>query len=197
MDLSDTPDVSSDVNTATVDVSDAAADPVAAIMARKKPNTITVPIVLNPEWAVEFDTARREYELAKVAFDTSPSNPDLAVAYEAAKGAFDKIYAELGDNIVEFKFAGISPRAYDALIALNPATEQQKREARKEGRPVPTTNNERFHPAVLAASSASPKLTFEQANAIFDDPAWNHSEVSALLEGALLVNQRHAVVSPT
>lgn len=170
---------------------------IAEILARKKPNTMTVPIVLDPEWAVTFDTARRDYELAKVAFDTAPTNPDLAAAFEQAKATFDEIRAGAEEHIVEFTFTGISPRAFDAIIALCPATPEQKAAARKEGRPIPTTNPHKYHPTVLAQSSVSPKLTFEQANAIFDDPAWNHSEVSALLDAALLVNQRHAVVSIT
>lgn len=70
-------------------------------------------------------------------------------------------------------FQALSGPEYDKLIEMHPPTPKQREEQA-------VTNIETFAPALIAAVSLSPELTYEQAERIYNDPSWSGGEVGSL-----------------
>lgn len=88
---------------------------------------------------------------------------------------------ENGDEIVmRMKYRALSPKEYDELIEAHPPTTEQKRNGA-------TYNIDSFAPAIIAAVSAEPKLTLEQAKEIYTSPDWSGGELSSLYIRAMQV----------
>ena len=78
---------------------------------------------------------------------------------------------------VTMKYQAISPKAYDELIAANPPVGKDK----VDGQPY---NIDTFAPALIAAVSLEPKLTYEQAKEIYSSPDWAGGEITTLFINA-------------
>lgn len=83
-------------------------------------------------------------------------------------------------NEVVLKLKALGSQAYDDLLADNPPTAEQK----KEGN---TYNPDAFAPALIAACLVEPKLSAEEATALWSSPEWSRGEVTELFMACIEV----------
>ena len=83
-----------------------------------------------------------------------------------------------GNQVLTMDLVAISSDEYDALLAEHPPTPDQK----KDGN---SYNPDTFAPALISAVLAEPKLTVEQATAIWKSPTWNRGELRDLFMGCV------------
>jgi hypothetical protein len=74
-------------------------------------------------------------------------------------------------------YQAISAKEYDKLMEGHPPTPKQREDQA-------VLNIDTFAPALIAAVSLDPKLTYEQAEQLYTDPAWSGGEVSSLYYNA-------------
>lgn len=79
---------------------------------------------------------------------------------------------------VRVQMRAISSKAYDRLISEHPPTTAEK----KDGA---VYHVDTFAPALIAACSLQPKMTVEQATAIYTSDEWSSGELASLFIGAL------------
>lgn len=79
---------------------------------------------------------------------------------------------------LEIRYRAIGAKEYDDLVAAYPPTTGQ----RKDGA---SYNVDLFAPALIAAVSLEPKLSFEDAKEIYNSPEWSGGEVGGLFIEAL------------
>ena len=78
------------------------------------------------------------------------------------------------------KYQAISNKAYDDLSAEHPPTQKEKAAGA-------VYNLETFAPALIAAVSAVPRLTVDQAREIYTNDTWSGGEVTSLFINAMRV----------
>lgn len=78
-------------------------------------------------------------------------------------------------------YKALQSRVYDDLVASHPPTPKQLADA--NGSSV-SYNLDTFAPALIAACSHEPKLTYEQAEQLFHSPDWSGGEISTLFWNA-------------
>ena len=156
----------------------------------KKPNKVTVPIVLDPDLKHQVQEKHKEIEAAK---RKRGERGDLA------SGGVSKLEAELAeleealdDVAVDFVFQDIGRKNYDNLVQAHPATDEQKADYRRQAEELEmdiakigglSYNPDTFPPALMAACAISPKLTIEEATEIFNE--WSEGDVEMLFMGAM------------
>lgn len=95
---------------------------------------------------------------------------------------FDITLADAEGNPVKraMIYKAISATEYDDLVTQNPPTAKQLQDA-----PGGVAfNMDTFAPALIAAVSHSPKLTYAQAEKLYNAPDWSGGEVSTLFWNA-------------
>lgn len=80
----------------------------------------------------------------------------------------------------KMRYRAISGKAYDRLVADHPPTAQQQAEANGAA----AFNLDTFAPALIAAVSLEPKLTYEQAERLWSSDDWSGGETSSLFFNA-------------
>lgn len=151
----------------------------ADIKALKRPNEVSVEIILNPELTrsleeLERRKVREERDDAK--FNRSPKAPGL-------QKQIDEILTQIEDSKVEFVFKDPGRKQFEALVDACPSSEADKAEARKNNQPIPGWDAETFVPGLLALASHQPELTLEEATEIYD--LWGRGDVEVLFNAAL------------
>lgn len=84
------------------------------------------------------------------------------------------------DLVLRVKFRAIPSTEYDNLVEAHPPTPKQKSEGA-------AYNVDTFAPALIAAVSNEPKMTYEQAKELYDAPDWSGGEISGLFIRAMQV----------
>jgi len=85
---------------------------------------------------------------------------------------------EDGDELaLRIKYRAISSKEYDDLIAEHPPTQKEKQAGA-------VYNVDSFAPALIAAVSAEPKLSIEQATELYKSPDWAGGEIATLFFNA-------------
>lgn len=74
-------------------------------------------------------------------------------------------------------FQALSAPEYDKLVEQHPPTQKQREDQA-------ILNIDTFGPALVAAVSFDPELTYEQAEALYRDPKWSGGEWSTLYYSA-------------
>lgn len=174
---------------------------VADVLARKKPVTVTVPIVLDPALAERHADLKNEVENARMLLEAQGDHPSphRADRFEEAVAALDALEAEMSesDGVVEFVFRSIGRTAYDALLDAHPPTPDQVKKAQKDAanpKARPRWNPDTFPTAIISAAAVSPAMTEADVKALANSEDWNDAEFSALLLGAIQANETHRVV---
>ena len=103
--------------------------------------------------------------------------------------AWDDYRVRVAEATVEVTFRSIGRRRYDELQKAYPPTPGQIADFKRKGLPEPVTDPEKFTAALIAASSVSPKLSYEEVRELVDSEAWNDAELNELFMAALNVNQ--------
>lgn len=152
------------------------------ILAKKKPNRITVEVVMDAELGHKIQMKARELELAQTSrFGSMADKNPVRIQEE-----LDDLFLEAKDSVEEFTFQDIGRRAYDALVREHPPTEEQKQQWKDVGGQGPLAwNLETFPPAIISACAVDPEIPFEAAIQIMDD--WSEGDAQILLNAALAV----------
>lgn len=151
----------------------------ADIKALKRPNEVSVEIILNPELTrslEELERRKAKAERDDQKFNRAPQAPKLQKEIE-------EILAEIEDAKVEFIFKDPGRKEFEALVDACPPTKEQKEEAKANGQSAPGWDSETFVPGLLALASHEPELTLDDATEIYDQ--WGRGDVEALFNTAL------------
>lgn len=160
----------------------------------KKPVTDQVVIALDSSLADEYATAKQDYEFAKARLQGKPDDVNLQSRYEEAEEKYIALHDEMEENSAIFTFRSMGRIPYEELVAEHQPTKSQRDEARRLGNGSLTYNPDTFPPALLAASAVEPPMTETEAKELWNDPAWNQSELLTLFFCAMGVNQNRRIV---
>lgn len=180
---------------------------------RKKPIEQRVTVYLDDDPIDALEDARAELAAAQVAADAiydrrlalaRAANPpaselltiesgldrDRQAATADARAAVDAAEQAVRASAQTFVFRSPGRKAFEDLVAAHPPTDDDHDDARKTtGRPesLARWHSDTFTPALLAATCVDPKLTDDEAHAIYDE--WTDAEVGGLIAAALTVCQ--------
>lgn len=168
------------------------------VRARKRPARASVLIVLDPDAADAIDRAEGEVNAARLGLSFAVSGTD---AHREAQARLDRAEWALTEAkdaarpaTTEFVFEALSRPFYDELIDQHPASDEQKANAKREGRMPPNYNVDSFPPALVAATLVSPKMTLDDAKELWSDPNWSPAELVDLFAAARDVCERRRIV---
>lgn len=166
------------------------------LIGKKKPLTKTVPIVLDPDLAEEYQEARQARDL--VAARASVVKDDTEMAFQLLEA--DQKLAELRrrmeeeDAVVLFRFRGIGRARFEAMVDHHQPTAEQRAKAKTQGYSTLSWNPETFPPALVAACLVEPDLTEAQVAELWCNPDWNQAELQTLLDTSIEVNAQRRTV---
>lgn len=152
---------------------------------KKQPLQRVVVVPTDEDVVAAFEEASEAVEGARLTSAEGKAPEDLETALSAARQALE-------ETSVRMVFKSIGRKAYDALLLEHPSTPEQKAEQEAEGGGVLPYNIETFPVALVAASCAEPKMTYEEVETLMDE--WNSTEFGALWLAALEVNTQRRVV---
>jgi hypothetical protein len=121
---------------------------------------------------VEKTVAAGRAELEDATFDFMMSKPRRKVKFPLTSVVDGQPVTRM------VRYTGLSPTEYDKLLAAHPATALQ----REKGY---TYNEDTFAPAIIAAVSTAPKMTVEQATALWTNEDYSSGERRELFLQAL------------
>lgn len=125
------------------------------------------------------------------AAPAAPSTVE-AVAAKAATATFDQLIRKPrrtlsftlttvdedgNDLLLQMKYRAVSSKEYDELVAANPPSAKEKASGA-------VYNVDTFAPALIAAVSAEPKISLEQATELYRSPEWSGGEIGTLFFNA-------------
>jgi hypothetical protein len=151
----------------------------ADIKALKKPNEVSVEIILDPELTrslQELERRLRDEERHDARENRAPKAPALRKEIEDIKD-------QIEDSKAFFVFKDPGRKAFEQLVEACPASAEDKKKAKEDGTGVPGWDTDTFVPGLLALASYDPAISLEEAQEIFDD--WGRGDVEALFNGAL------------
>jgi len=169
------------------------------LLSAKAPVTVREMFGVPEEEAIALETAKQALARARTLNDGSEAGEArVARAQKAADEARDAV--RNAEGVVEVVVRSIGRGAWEKLKEAHPPTEAQKAKLAaqvKEGEeaPVLTFNPDTFPVAALAASCESPKMTVEQAQAIWDSEDWNEEECARLAQMVLQANESRRVAN--
>lgn len=125
--------------------------------------------------ALHTDPDEAERHVQKIIADDTAANEEWAAKTREAKTALDAATQK-------YWFRSIGRKKFVELIDANPPTDEDREEwDNAEDKTLPAAVNELgFAKDLIAAASSQPKLSREDVEAMFDDPAWNQSELTLL-----------------
>lgn len=166
------------------------------LVGKKKPLTKTVPIVLDPELAEEYEHARHARDLAQTRATVSSDNTEVAFALIEAEQRLEELRRQLEETeaVVVFKFRGIGRSAFNALLDKHQPTAEQRAVAKGQGWDTLAWNPDTFPPAVISACLVEPELTPSQVLELWESPDWNQAELQVILNAAVEVNGQRRTV---
>lgn len=139
----------------------------------KKPNEVTVDVVLDPETSRVIDELERRYERAKrldKKQNRTPEAPGLLKEIE-------KLQEDVEEDKVTFAFRDPGRQKFDALVDAFPPSDKDRKENQYQWDP------DGFVPALISLSAIDPKLSDVEAQEIYDE--WGRGDVEALFNAAL------------
>lgn len=163
------------------------------LLAKKKPVTRTVTIVLDGELADRWNEAKAALDEAKAADDRA-STEVTRLKLADAEAALEELQPSVKDATIEMTLQSLGRRGYQGLIELHPPTKVQKEKARKRGNNDLDNNPDSFPPALIAASLVDPKMTEEDVAELFASEQFNEIELAELYGAALMVNTTSKVI---
>lgn len=118
----------------------------------------------------------------------APGRKATAEQRKAYEQAHQKWQAEVEANTVELVIRSLSRRTYQDLVDSCPPTLEQIERAKAQGLAPPDNDEEKFGPALIAASIVEPDgVTLEDAQTIWDE--WPNADVRTLATACLILNQ--------
>ncbi len=148
----------------------------------KKPNEVTVEIVLDPETSRVIDELERRYEREK-RLDERQNRAQLA---PNILKEIENLREQMEDDKVTFSFRDPGRQKFDALVDAFPPSEQDRKENQFQWDP------DGFVPALIALAALDPKLSDVEAKEIYDE--WGRGDVEALFNAALQASLEQASI---
>ena len=151
----------------------------ADIKALKKPNEVSVEIILDPELTRALEELQRRKDRAErddQKFNRTPQAPKLQKEIE-------EVTAQIEDAKVEFVFKDPGRKDFEALVDACPPGDKERADAKNNGQPAPGWDPQTFVPGLLALASHDPELSLDDAKEIYDN--WGRGDVEALFNTAL------------
>lgn len=94
------------------------------------------------------------------------------------------IIDEDGDKVeVQLTFHSIGLREYDKLVSKHPPTTEQRAEGA-------SFNLDTFAPALIAACSVEPAMSYKDAVELWESPDWSRGDLMVLFSKAVDLNNR-------
>lgn len=158
------------------------------ILRLKKPNTRKCTILLDSSLNHQLDEIDREIELLQRKLQAGGSK-SLADGTQKRLNElveqYEKLEEEAEEFTVEFTFQDIGRKGYDALVRDNPPSDEEKAEYKAAGGEgiLPYSFNN-FPPKLISECSVSPKISLEEAEAMFEE--WAEGDLELLFNTALL-----------
>lgn len=170
---------------------------------RKKPNRTEVWIAGDSEAAGRLAEAQEQMDRTErvVRLKATPTKEELRDAQKARAEA-EALKEEIKDTLIKFVFEAISIPAYDKLVEEHTWTEPEKKAWRKKNPGVtddqmdnlPGWNPDTFYKSIIIESFIEPAITKDEMAEWLDGPEWNQTEVLALFQAAMEVNNSRRVV---
>ena len=166
-----------------------------AIMAEKKPATETVPLCMDYGLVIARDKAAR----LSISADREERRDADDEDKRAVAAALRLDLADAEELVVaasrDFSFESIGRQAYEELQRVHAPSKKQvddfKEELGKLGLPKTSTlqyNPDKFPPALISSCSLSPKMTFQQAERLWNSTSFTRAELAKLFQAAVDVN---------
>jgi hypothetical protein len=182
--------------------------PLDHLRSRKKPVAKRLPIPMDSELADAYNQAKIRLTMAQDAAKEDKNDRRLAQAASEASEELDRLKAELEPELAWFIARSIGPKRYDEVQSDNAPTEEQIKEAKKNGENPPNWNPETFPQALVAACVQYITLEADGETEVFTDldrdfvdemfdaesGQWNQGEVMGLFQTALEVNSMRRIV---
>lgn len=162
------------------------------LIARKKPLTRKVTIVLDGDLADKWNAAEAAFDNARFA-DERGSTEQTKLDVIEAEDALDELRPQMAEATIEFTLRAIGRKQYADLMEQHPPTDEQRKDARRAGTEA-TFDGETFYPAVIAASLVEPQMSEEDVKELFDSEAFNAAEVLQFVSAVIEVNQSRKTV---
>lgn len=156
--------------------------------AKKKPNTRTVPICMDPELGMAFSNLSAKKEKLEELLEGLPGDRALAAELKIVEKKLKELDGEIQDAMYDFKFRAVNSTLIDEILSENQPTPKQLKEAAQKGEDAPMWNPDTMPPAIVAASLQDPELTLEEVQEMWEDENWNAAELLTLFEAAMTVN---------
>ena len=168
------------------------------LIGKKKPLQRTIPIVLDPDLAEDYEIARKDRDMLQARHDLRPDDMEVAAKLEQAETRVRDVEEQLTETegVVWMTFKGIGRARFDALQEAHPPTAEQQLKAKQQ---LGTDdrlawNPETFPPALVAASLVEPKLSEVEVQRLWTSDDWNQAELTTLVQTALEVNSTRRTV---
>lgn len=158
----------------------------AALQARKRPNSASVDICLDPSTVDAYHAALQKRSEASAGLRSDDDEARAKV--ESADKAVAKARKALEAAAVTFSFRALGAEEFEALLHAHPPTKEDIATARRKGQSPPRFGDT-FGPAFVAACLTEPVLSPEEVAVIWKDPAWSFEERDALFAAAWVANQ--------
>jgi len=148
----------------------------------KKPNEVSVELVLNPELSRTVEELERRYAQEKRR-DTKENRTPLA---PGILKEIESLQEQMEDEQVTFVFRDPGRQKFDLLVDTYPPSDEDRKEKQYQWDP------DGFVPALLALTSIDPKLSDSDATEIYNE--WGRGDVEALVAAALQASLEQASV---
>jgi hypothetical protein len=145
----------------------------------KKPNENSVELIANPELTRSMEELVRRHTTEKRR-DDKENRPPKAPAIQKE---IDLLTEEIENSKITFTFRDPGRQQFDKLVDSCPPTDHDKKVAKEAGQGQPGWNPEAFVPGLLSLAAIKPKLTLDNALAIYNE--WGRGDVEALFNAAL------------
>lgn len=146
-------------------------------LARKKPNTRTLPFALDPEPGERLARARNELEEAKQRVRLDEGDRSAKATLRSLEERVAELETEAEAASYPVKLVAMDRATYDALLNQHPPTEKQIRTAEKKKEARPLWNEDSFPPALLAACMDDPDMAEDDTKVMWNDPKWSPGEL--------------------
>lgn len=144
------------------------------IRRQKKPNEVSVELLLDPELSRTIEELERRYDRQK-RLDEKTNEPNKA---PGILKEIENLREQVEDDKATFVFRDPGRKRFEALVEAHPPSAQQRKDEFN-------WDPEGFIPALLSETAIDPKLSSTEAKEIYDD--WGRGDVEALFNAALQV----------
>jgi hypothetical protein len=181
--------------------------PLDHLRSRKKPVFKRVPIAYDSQQAEEATLAEQRAFMRRESAKARPQDQRLLIEAEEAEEEAEKLQDAVLENSAWFMVRSLGPKEYEEMQGRHTPTEEQRKNARRDGvQGVLGWNPDTFPLELIPAccffihtdddtgEETEEQLTPEFVKEMYEGTDWNLAECNALLSAAVEVNQTRRVV---